>query len=95
MAAAGVAVQGSMMWRVDLDLIPAWRRRTDGEQRWPAAFAIAAMIGSAVGCCRTAVARAALAVPGVEVLIIGVIVAANPGRVRKSSPMLRTLSLML
>ncbi len=84
-----------MMWPVGLDLIPAWKRRTDGEQRWPAALAIAVLIALEWLLPEPLSLGHGWLFPGIQVLIIGVIVAANPGRVRKSSPMLRTLSLML
>jgi hypothetical protein len=84
-----------MMWRVELDPIPAWRRHTEGEQRWPAAIAIAAMMGLQVLLPDRLTLGPRWLFPAMEVLIIGVIVAANPGRLRKSSPALRTLSLTL
>ena len=78
-----------MMWHVELDPIPAWRRRTEGEQRWPAALAIAAMMGLQVLLPDRLTLGPRWLFPAMEVLIIGVIVAANPGRLRKSSPPLR------
>jgi uncharacterized membrane protein len=84
-----------MMWRVDLDVIPAWRRRTDGEQRWPATAAIAAMIGLQWALPERLSLGPRWLFPVIELMVIGVIVAANPGRMRKSSPALRMLSLIL
>jgi uncharacterized membrane protein len=83
-----------MMWRVELEM-PAWRRRTDGEQRWPAAVAIGALIALEWLLPERLSLGPRWLFPGLQVVIIIVIVAANPGRMRKSSPMLRTLSLLL
>ena len=84
-----------MMGRVETDPMPAWRRRTDGEQRWPAALAIAVMIGLQWVLPERLTLGPRWVFPAIEVLIIAVIVGVNPGRLRKSSPMLRTLSLAL
>jgi hypothetical protein len=84
-----------MMGHVEHDLMPAWRRVTDGEQRWPAAVAIAAMIALQWVLPEHLTLGPRWVFPVIELLVIGVIVAANPGRVRKSSRMLRTLSLAL
>src|SRR3954462_5501790 len=83
--------QGSMMWRVEPDPTPAWRRGTEGEQRWPAALAIAVMIGLQWALPDRLTLGPRWLFPAGEVAIIAVIVAANPGRVRRSSPMLRML----
>jgi hypothetical protein len=83
-----------MMCRVELEM-PAWKRRTDGEQRWPAAVAIAVLIALEWLLPDRLSLGPRWLLPGLQVVIIGVIVAANPGRMRKSSPMLRTMSLLL
>lgn len=75
--------------------MPAWKRRTDGEQRWPAAVAIALLIALEWVLPERLSLGPRWLFPGLQVVIIGVIVAANPGRMRKGSPMLRTLSLLL
>jgi uncharacterized membrane protein len=83
-----------MMCDVDVEM-PAWKRRTDGEQRWPAAAAIAILIALEWLLPERLSLGPRWLFPGLEVVIIGVIVAADPGRMRRSSPMLRTLSLLL
>ena len=83
-----------MMWRVGFEM-PAWKRRTDGEQRWPAAAAIALLIALEWLLPERLSLGPRWLFPGLQVVIIIVIVAADPGRMRKSSPMLRTLSLLL
>jgi uncharacterized membrane protein len=75
--------------------MPAWKRRTDGEQRWPAAVAIGALIALEWLLPERLSLGPRWLFPGLQVVIIGVIVAANPGRMRKSSRMLRTLGLLL
>jgi hypothetical protein len=83
-----------MMWSVGFEM-PAWKRRTDGEQRWPAAVAIGALIALEWLLPERLSLGPRWLFPGLQVVIIGVIVAANPGRMRKSSRMLRTLGLLL
>lgn len=83
-----------MMCGVDVEM-PAWKRRTDGEQRWPAAAAIAILIALEWLLPERLSLGPRWLFPGLEVVIIGVIVAADPGRMRRSSPMLRALSLLL
>ena len=80
---------------MDLELTPAWRRRTDGERRWAGALAIAVLIALQSMLPDRLTFGPQWLFPGVEVVIIAVIVAANPGRMRKSSPALRMLSLVL
>jgi uncharacterized membrane protein len=82
------------MWSVGFEM-PAWKRRTDGEQRWPAAVAIGALIALEWLLPERLSLGPRWLFPGLQVVIIGVIVAANPGRMRKSSRMLRTLGLLL
>jgi uncharacterized membrane protein len=84
-----------MMVRVELDKTPAWRRHTDGEQRWPAALAVAAMIALQFLLPNRLSLGPSWLFPAVEAVVIAVLVAANPGRVRKSSPGLRVLGLVL
>jgi hypothetical protein len=75
--------------------MPAWKRSTEGEQRWPAALAIAVLIALEWLLPEQLSLGPRWLFPGLQVVIICVIVAANPGRVRKRSSMLRTLSLTL
>lgn len=75
--------------------MPAWRRHTRGEQRWPFAVAILAMIGLQSFLPERLSAGPRWALPLVEVLIIVVLMLANPGRMERSSPYLRRLGLIL
>jgi uncharacterized membrane protein len=74
---------------------PAWRRHTRGEQRWPFAVAIMAMIGLQLLLPERLTFGDRWVLPAIEVLIIVVLVAANPGRMERSSRPLRMLGLAL
>jgi uncharacterized membrane protein len=75
--------------------IPAWRRHTVGEQRWPFAVAIVVMIGFQAFLPERLSAGPWWALPALEVVIIVVLMLANPGRMERSSPGLRRLGLAL
>jgi uncharacterized membrane protein len=76
-------------------LAPAWRRHTHGEQRWPSALAIIALIGLQMALPERLSAGQRFVLPAVEVVLIGVLMAANPGRVARSTPVLRLIGLGL
>lgn len=78
-----------------LEARPAWRRITQGEQRWPFALAIVVMIGLQLALPARFMLGGRWVLPAVEVVIIGVLIAANPGRMERRTPMLRRLSLGL
>jgi uncharacterized membrane protein len=81
--------------RLALRDVPAWRRHTHGESRWPSAVAIAVLIALQAFLPASLSAGPRWALPALEVLIIVVLMAANPGRMDRRSPMLRTLGLTL
>jgi uncharacterized membrane protein len=74
---------------------PAWRRHTHGEQRWPSALAIVVMIGLQLLLPERFSAGPRWVLPAVEVAIIAILIAANPGRMERSTPPLRRLGLSL
>ena len=76
-------------------VVPAWRRRTGGEQRWPCAVAILAMIALQLLLPERLTVGNRWVLPAVEVIIIVVLMAANPGRLERSSRPLRMLGLAL
>ena len=84
-----------MGFEEDLDARPFWRRLSRGEQRWPFALAIAVMIGLQLTLPERYSLGAWWVLPAVEVVVIGALVAANPGRLERRTPMLRRLSLGL
>jgi uncharacterized membrane protein len=74
---------------------PAWRRRTPGERRWPSAVAILVMIALQLLLPARLTVGDRWVLPSVEVVIIVVLVVANPGRMERSSQPLRMLALAL
>ncbi|BCJ55720.1 hypothetical protein Asp14428_71950 [Actinoplanes sp. NBRC 14428] len=74
---------------------PAWRRITRGEQRWPFALAYVVIIALQVVLPERYAAGGRWVLPAIEVVVVGVLVAANPGRVERSTPALRRLGLVL
>jgi hypothetical protein len=78
-----------------LDVLPAWRRHTNGEHRWPSAVAILCMIVLQLFLPERLSLGGRWAVPAVELIIIGVLMAANPGRMDRRSAMLRKTGLTL
>jgi hypothetical protein len=77
------------------DSVPGWRRRTQGEQRWPAAIAVllAAVLQLALPDRLAPGPR--LLLPVLEVITLVALVAADPDRMERRVPALRRLSLLL
>ena len=74
---------------------PAWRRRTQAEQRWPASLAIGALIVIQWFLPERLTFGPHWLFPVVEVAIAVVLIAANPVRMRRAKPALRGLALGL
>jgi hypothetical protein len=76
--------------------VPAWRRRTEGETRWPVALVTAFGIGMQVALPgRLVLLRPVWVLPAVQgVLLVGLVMA-NPHRINKESRLLRALGLTL
>lgn len=74
---------------------PAWRRRTQAEQRWPATLAVLAIIAIQWWLPARLVLGPRWLLPVVELAIGVVLIAANPVRMRKAKPALRVLGLVL
>lgn len=74
---------------------PAWRRVTQGEHRWPAALAIAVMIGLQLSVPSRFTLLGSWVLPAFEAVLLVVIVAANPTRITTASRGLRRLGLTL
>jgi len=76
-------------------VLPAWRRHTHGEQRWPGAVAILGMIVLQLFLPERLSLGNRWLLPAVELLIIGVLAAAHPGEMERRSALLRRTGLGL
>jgi uncharacterized membrane protein len=76
-------------------MVPAWRRHTDGEQRWPSGVAILCMIALQYSLPDRLTIGPRWLMPAIELVLIGVLFAANPGRLRRSTMPLRVCGLWL
>ncbi len=74
---------------------PAWRRLTEGENRWAATVAILVMIALQVRLPDGMSPGGPWLLPAVELSLLIVLVAANPHRISHRSPLLRWLGLAL
>jgi hypothetical protein len=75
---------------------PAWRRRTEGELRWPVAVTTAVAIALQVAVPdRLVLVRPSWILPAVQGALLIVLVTANPQRINRQSMAMRSLSLVL
>jgi uncharacterized membrane protein len=81
--------------RVAAEVVPAWRRATRGESRWPASLAILAMIALQLRLPDDLTPAGRFVLPGVELVLLVVIVAVNPRRINRVQPGVRILGLTL
>jgi uncharacterized membrane protein len=79
----------------DVEELPGWLRHTEGEQRWPFALAIMVMIALQLALPERLTLGSRWILPGIEVAIIVVLVAASPGRITRRTGWLRMLGLTL
>jgi uncharacterized membrane protein len=79
----------------DADMLPAWRRRTIGEQRWNGGVAVLCMIVLQLFLPERLSLGGRWLLPVIELIIIAVLGAANPGRFERRSALLRMISLVL
>jgi uncharacterized membrane protein len=75
--------------------LPAWRRTTADERRWPVALAILAAAGFQLSLPDDVVLGSRWLMPLVEVAVLAVLVVANPGRFEREPGWRRTTSLAL
>lgn len=75
--------------------VPAWRRASEGEPRWPVTIAVAGMIALQLSLPTRLSLTGRWILPLIEAVILGVLIASNPRRISKRSPMLRVLGLAL
>jgi hypothetical protein len=74
---------------------PAWRRVTEGELRWPVGFVVTGMIAMQLAVPYRLSPTGHWLLPGVEAVLLAILVASDPTRMTSRSPLLRTLSLGL
>jgi uncharacterized membrane protein len=76
--------------------LPAWRRRTEGELRWPVALTTAAGIALQVAVPdKLVLVSPAWIFPAAQGALLIVLIMANPQRIDRQSTILRSLSLVL
>jgi hypothetical protein len=74
---------------------PAWRRPTRGERRWASALAIALVTVLQLLLPARLSLHPRFLIPSIELALLAVLIAINPGRLERRDPLLRRLSLML
>lgn len=74
---------------------PAWRRLTQGEQRWPASVAVVLMVVLQVRLPDTFTPTGRYVLPALELVLLAVLVASNPRRIDRRTPLVRGLGLVI
>lgn len=72
---------------------PAWRRATEGEHRWPAATAIAVAMALQIALPRSMAPQPQWLLPALELVLLVVLLIANPRRMGGESGRLRVVGL--
>jgi uncharacterized membrane protein len=75
--------------------LPAWRRLTAGEPRWPVSLAVLFMIALQLRLPGDLSPAGAIILPAIELVLLVVLVGANPRRIDRRSPALRAMGLAL
>ncbi|MDG6105947.1 hypothetical protein Daura_07355 [Dactylosporangium aurantiacum] len=75
--------------------VPGWLRRTEAEQRWPAALAIAVAVGIHLLLPADLAPRPRWLLPGLEAALLVSVVVVNPLRINRETRLIRPLSLGL
>jgi hypothetical protein len=81
--------------RVVGEELPAWRRRTAGEHRLPAALAVIVLIALQVSLPLELAFRPWWLLPAIDAVLAVLLVLANPGRITRESRVLRIVALGL
>lgn len=76
-------------------LPPAWRRPTRGEHRLPSALAIVIVASLQLLLPPKLSLHPRYLIPAIELVLLAVLIAFNPGRIERRDPLLRRLSLVL
>ena len=80
---------------VEEHLLPAWKRVSAGEARWPVSVAVLAAVGLQFALPERLTLGKSWAIPAVEGVVLLVLTVINPGRISKHSPAARRTSLGL
>jgi len=75
--------------------VPAWRRLTTGEPRWPVSLAVLLMIALQIRLPGDLSPAGRWLLPAIELVLLLVLLIANPTRIDRRSPSLRILGLTL
>jgi uncharacterized membrane protein len=75
--------------------VPAWLRPTEGEPRWPVAVTVLAAIGLQLAVPERFVLHPLWLLPGIELVLLAALVAANPRRLNRDHRLVRAGSLAL
>ena len=81
--------------KADRHLVPAWRRRTQGERRWPAGLAVTATAALQLALPTRLAMPPRFLLPGLEMLLLIGLTAANPGRIDRRDMHLRVAGIVL
>ncbi|HEV2254512.1 MAG TPA: hypothetical protein VGS06_15065 [Streptosporangiaceae bacterium] len=82
--------------RFGLGFVPAWRRPTEGEARWPATVAVAAAVALQFPLPgRLVLLHPAWILPTLQILLLVALIMANPRRINSESRAIRLLGLTL
>jgi hypothetical protein len=75
--------------------LPAWRRRTQGERRWPAGLAVTTAAALQLALPARLAMPPRFLLPGLEMLLLIGLTAANPGRIDRREKHLRVAGIVL
>lgn len=75
--------------------LPAWLRPTQGEPRWPVALTVVAAVGLQLAVPQRLVVHPIWLLPGIEMVLLALLVAANPRRINRDHRLVRLGSLTL
>lgn len=76
-------------------VVPAWLRPTEGEPRWPVALTVLAAIGLQLAVPARLVVHPIWLLPGIELVLLALLVAVNPRRIGRDHRLVRVGSLTL
>src|SRR5258708_37760485 len=76
-------------------VVPAWRRVTEGEPRWPVSLAVVAAIAMQLALPQRLALLPRWMLPGLALALLVGLITANPRRIDRESPRLRATSMTL